>query len=44
LYSWYIITLEAIGCQEKIASQIIKKNADYILALKRNHSGMPDEL
>ena len=41
-----IITLDAMGCQEKIAKQIIKQHADYILALalKGNHSGMQAEL
>lgn len=39
-----IITLDAMGCQKKIAEQIIKQKADYILALKGNHSGMQDEL
>lgn len=35
-----IITLDAMGCQKDIAKQIVKGNADYILALKGNHSGM----
>ena len=39
-----IITLDAMGCQKKIAAQIIRKKADYILALKGNHSGMQAEL
>lgn len=39
-----IITLHAMGCQKAIAEQIIKKKADYILALKGNHSGMQAEL
>ena len=39
-----IITLDAMGCQEKIAKQIIQQKADYILALKGNHSGMQAEL
>lgn len=39
-----IITLDAMGCQKKIAEQIIKQKADYILALKGNHSGMQAEL
>lgn len=33
-----IITLDAMGCQKEIAKQIIKQKADYILALKGNHS------
>jgi predicted transposase YbfD/YdcC len=35
-----IITIDAMGCQKKIAEQIIKQKADYILALKGNNSGM----
>jgi predicted transposase YbfD/YdcC len=31
-----IITIDAMGCQKEIASLIIKKKADYILALKGN--------
>ena len=39
-----IITLDAMGCQKAIAEQIIKQKADYMLALKGNHSGMQAEL
>ena len=39
-----IITLDAMGCQQEIAKQIIQQKADYILALKGNHSGMQNEL
>jgi predicted transposase YbfD/YdcC len=39
-----IITLDAMGCQSEIAKQIVNKKADYILALKGNHSGMRAEL
>ncbi len=39
-----IITLDAMGCQKEIAKQIIGQKADYILALKGNHSGMQGEL
>ena len=39
-----IITLDAMGCQKEIAQQITKQKADYILALKGNHSGMKKEL
>lgn len=31
-----IITIDAMGCQKEIASLIVKKKADYILALKGN--------
>ncbi len=33
-----IITIDAMGTQKEIASQIINKKADYILALKGNQS------
>lgn len=39
-----IITLDAMGCQKEIAKQIVKQKADYILALKGNHSGLQKEL
>ena len=39
-----IITLDAMGCQQEIAKQIIKQKADYVLALKGNHSGLQAEL
>lgn len=32
-----IITIDAMGCQKAIATQIRKHKADYILALKDNH-------
>lgn len=31
-----IVTIDAIGCQQAIAAQIIDKRADYVLALKSN--------
>ena len=31
-----LVTLDAIGCQTEIASQIIDQGADYVLALKAN--------
>lgn len=35
-----IITIDAMGCQKKIASAIIDKKADYVLSLKENHPMM----
>jgi len=32
-----IITIDAMGCQKTIASKIIEKEADYVLAVKNNH-------
>lgn len=31
------VTIDAAGCQKKIAGQIIEGGADYVLALKENH-------
>ena len=31
-----VVTVDAIGCQTAIASQIITQGADYVLALKEN--------
>ncbi len=39
-----IITLDAMGCQKQIAKQIVQNKADYVLALKGNHSSMQSEL
>jgi len=33
-----IVTLDAMGCQKTIASQILDRGADYLLVLKANHS------
>jgi len=41
-----IVTIDAMGCQREIASKILKEEADYVLAVKRNqlllHEGMVD--
>jgi len=49
-----IITIDAMGCQTKIAQKIVKSDADYVLALKKNQGklyeivevlfGNPDEI
>jgi len=31
-----VVTIDAIGCQKSIASQIVEKEADYMLAVKEN--------
>jgi predicted transposase YbfD/YdcC len=38
------VTLEAMGCQTAIASQIIEQGADYGLALKDNHERRHDRV
>jgi len=35
-----IVTIDAMGCQKKIADKIREKGADYLLALKENHPGL----
>ncbi len=32
-----IVTIDAMGCQKKIAAKLVEKKADYLLALKGNH-------
>lgn len=39
-----LITIDAMGCQKEIAAKIIEKEADYILALKRNQEGLYEEV
>ena len=39
-----VITIDAMGCQKEIASKIIKKKADYILALKGNQGNLHKEV
>ena len=35
-----IITIDAMGCQTEIAAEIIKQDADYVLALKDNQGNL----
>lgn len=39
-----IVTIDAMGCQTKIAETIVKKDADYVLALKGNHSLLHEDM
>ena len=39
-----IITIDAAGCQVKIAALIVKKGADYVLALKGNQGTLNDDV
>lgn len=39
-----IITIDAMGCQKKIAAQIIEQNADYVLAVKENQGTLHQAL
>ncbi|MBE7498983.1 MAG: ISAs1 family transposase [Verrucomicrobiales bacterium] len=40
----YIVTIDAMGCQKKIAKEIIEADADYVLALKGNHETVNAEV
>lgn len=39
-----IVTIDAMGCQTKIASEIVAAQADYVLALKGNQSTLHEEV
>ncbi len=39
-----IITIDAMGTQKKIVSKIVKKKADYIIALKGNQGTLKDDV
>lgn len=39
-----IVTVDAMGCQKKIAQEIIEADADYVLALKGNHETVHEEV
>ncbi len=39
-----IVTLDAMGCQRKIAEQIIDGEADYVLALKDNQGTLHQDV
>lgn len=39
-----VVTIDAMGCQKKIAEAIIEKKADYVLSLKGNQSTMSEEV
>ena len=39
-----IVTIDAMGCQAKIVEKIIKKEADYVIALKKNQGNLYSEV
>ena len=39
-----IVTIDAMGCQKKIAEKIIEKNADYILMVKENQANLKEQI
>jgi predicted transposase YbfD/YdcC len=39
-----LVSIDAIACSKPIASQIIEKEADYLLALKNNNKGLYEQV
>ncbi|MGH9354072.1 MAG: ISAs1 family transposase [Terriglobia bacterium] len=39
-----IVTMDAMGCQKKIAKEIVEADADYVLALKGNQEAVHEEV
>jgi predicted transposase YbfD/YdcC len=39
-----LVTIDAMGCQTKIAETIVEKGADYLLVLKANHGLLYDDI
>lgn len=39
-----LVTIDAMGCQKKIATEILKKGADYLLAVKGNQKKLYGEI
>ena len=35
-----VVTIDAMGCQREIASKIVERQADYVLAVKENQTGL----
>jgi hypothetical protein len=39
-----IVTIDAIGCQYKIADLVVKKKADYLFSLKKNQETLYEDV
>jgi predicted transposase YbfD/YdcC len=39
-----IVTIDAMGCEKKIAEKIVNKMADYVLAVKKNQKTMYEDM
>jgi predicted transposase YbfD/YdcC len=39
-----LVTIVAMGCQTEIAEQIIDQGGDYLLAVKKNQSHLPEDI
>ena len=35
-----IVTIDAMGCQKEIVSQVVSQEADYVITLKKNQVGL----
>ena len=42
--SGHIVTIDAMGCQQDIAAQIVRQNADYVLSLKDNQHTLYEDV
>ncbi|MCK2183037.1 ISAs1 family transposase [Halomonas sp. YJPS3-2] len=38
-----LVTIEAMGCQKKIATQVLQKGADYLLSVKESQPALAEE-
>jgi len=39
-----IVTIDAMGCQKSVAQDIVRRKADYVLALKGNHPTLHEDV
>lgn len=39
-----VVTIDAIGCQKNIVKQIVKKEADYVIAVKSNQKNLAKDI
>ena len=39
-----VVTIDAMGCQKKIAEKIIESNGDYVFSLKGNHGTLHEDV
>ena len=39
-----VVTIDAMGCQIKIAKQIVEQQGDYVLSLKGNQGDLHDDV
>lgn len=40
----HIVTIDAVGCQKKIAEKIVGKKADYLFSLKGNQERVHEDV